>query len=174
MVCCLCADRLLLCSEELDRPENASLKPIVEKLKSLKAKIDEKTANSEPFPNFPSLHNKGKSAYLHRHISAGISRSQRWIITGYGAISWADLEVLSVKVANEAAWRVVKKARGVPSSGDVISTAFGAAWPVKLGRVDAEQPDPENRLPKLDASVPEVTVSLRPVLSCFRLCYVPE
>jgi len=30
---------------------------------------------------------------------------------GYGPISWADLEVLAAKVANEAAWRVVKQAR---------------------------------------------------------------
>ena len=78
---------------------------------------------------------------------------------GYGPISWADLEVLSAKVANEYAWSKIKRARGVPSSGDIISSAFGAAWPVKLGRLDAEQPDPENRLPKPDASVPEITVS---------------
>ena len=36
-----------VCSEELNRPENESLKPIVEKLKSLKAKIDEKTEKSK-------------------------------------------------------------------------------------------------------------------------------
>lgn len=31
---------------ELDRPENKNLKPIVDKLKSIKAKIDEKTVKS--------------------------------------------------------------------------------------------------------------------------------
>ena len=89
-------------------------------------------------------------------------RKKRSLLAGYGAISWADLEVLSAKVANEAVWRDVKKLRGVPSSGDVISSAFGAAWPVKLGRQDADQPDPEGRLPKPDATVAEITV--RPLL----------
>ncbi len=50
--------------------------------------------------------------------------------------------------------------RGVPSSGDIISTAFGATWNVKLGRVDSGKPDPEGRLPKPDASVKEITVIL--------------
>jgi len=49
--------------------------------------------------------------------------------------------------------------RGVPSAGDVISTAFGATWGVRLGRVDSDKPDPEGRLPKADASVAEITVS---------------
>jgi len=48
----------------------------------------------------------------------------------------------------------------VPSSGDVISTAFGASWAVRLGRVDSGKPDPEGRLPKPDASIKEITVRL--------------
>lgn len=79
---------------------------------------------------------------------------------GYGPISWADLEVLATKVANEAAWSKIKRARGVPSAGDVISSAFGAAWQVKLGRLDADKPDPEGRIPKADASVAQITVSI--------------
>lgn len=79
----------------------------------------------------------------------------------YGPISWADLEVLAVKVANEAQWRKIKKARGVPSAGDTISSAFGASWTVKLGRLDTDKPDPAGRLPKPDASVQEITVSFQ-------------
>lgn len=78
---------------------------------------------------------------------------------GYGPISWADLEVTAAKVANESDWRAVKKARGLPSSGDVISSAFGASWPLKLGRQDTDKPDPPGRLPPPNASVPEITVS---------------
>jgi len=44
-------------SEELKRPENASLKSIVDRLKSLKAKIDEKAQKGGDFParNQPAL-----------------------------------------------------------------------------------------------------------------------
>ena len=37
----------MICSEELNRPENTDLKPIVDRLKSVKAKIEEKTKDSK-------------------------------------------------------------------------------------------------------------------------------
>ena len=39
--------RIYLCSEELNRPENTDLKPIVDRLKSVKAKIEEQTKDSK-------------------------------------------------------------------------------------------------------------------------------
>lgn len=67
---------------------------------------------------------------------------------------------MAAKVATEASWRDIKRSRGVPSAGDVISSAFGAAWPVKLGRVDTDKPDPAGRLPGPEASVKEITVCI--------------
>ena len=78
---------------------------------------------------------------------------------GFALISYADLEVLAAKVANEKDWAKIKRANGVPSSGDIISSAFGAAWPVKLGRIDATEPSPAGLVPSSDASVQEITVS---------------
>ena len=94
------------------------------------------------------------------------------VSAGYGPISWADLEVLAAKVANEASWRVIKTKGGLPSSGDVISSAFGAAWPVKLGRHDADKPDPANRLPLPEASVQEITVRSQCFFNTLSVCTV--
>lgn len=84
--------------------------------------------------------------------------SEKCHISGYGPISRADLEVVAAKVANEKAWGAIKRARGLPSSGDIISSAFGASWPLKLGRIDTDTADPPGRIPLADANMPAVTV----------------
>lgn len=40
----------------------------------------------------------------------------------------------------------------------VISSVYGADFPIRLGRVDASQPDPSGRVPKPDAPVQDIQV----------------
>lgn len=77
-----------------------------------------------------------------------------------GPISWADLIVLGAKVAALKQWFAAKKARLGPGADiDTISSAFGADWPVVLGRVDSTTPDAAGRVPDpATASVEEVRV----------------
>lgn len=64
------------------------------------------------------------------------------------AISWADTLVLGAKVAAERSWFVAKKTRlGAGADVDTISSAFGADFPVFLGRKDADTPDPPAAIP---------------------------
>ena len=57
-------------------------------------------------------------------------------------ISWADVMVLGAKVAAERSWFIAKKTRlGAGADVDTISKAFGADFPVFLGRQDATAPD---------------------------------
>ena len=57
-------------------------------------------------------------------------------------ISWADVMVLGAKVAAERSWFMAKKTRlGAGADVDTISKAFGADFPVFLGRQDATAPD---------------------------------
>ena len=67
-------------SEELNRSENAMLKPLVAKLKDIKTTVDEKNAAN-----------------------------------GQGPISWADLLVLTARLAVSKEWRVqkVRQHRGI-------------------------------------------------------------
>ena len=81
------------------------------------------------------------------------------IHTGFEPISYADLEVLAAKVAATKSWAAIKiKQSSLPSGGEVISSAFGAAFNVRLGRRDATEPDPAGRLPLSDAPVEEIVV----------------
>jgi hypothetical protein len=76
------------------------------------------------------------------------------------AITWADLSVLAAKVAAQMSWFAAKKARlGAGADVDTISSAFGADWPVVLGRMDSSAPDAPGGLPDpATASVQEVRV----------------
>ncbi|KXZ46294.1 hypothetical protein GPECTOR_45g164 [Gonium pectorale] len=116
-------DGSIVLPEELARPENAGLAPLVEKLAQAKAKID--AAGAED---------------------------------GSGAISWADTIVLAAKVATQAEWARIKINRAqIASGGETIAgPAFGAAWPVRLGRVDATTPAPAGKVLAPDASVAEI------------------
>ncbi|CAL8460517.1 g46 [Coccomyxa elongata] len=118
----------IVLSEELNRKENESLKPIVQKLQSAKDAID-----------------------------AGNAKR------GMEPITWADLIVLGAKVAALKQWFAAKKARLGPGADiDTISSAFGADWPVVLGRVDSTTPDTAGRVPDpATASVQEVRAFLR-------------
>ncbi|GFR53080.1 hypothetical protein Agub_g15788, partial [Astrephomene gubernaculifera] len=116
-------DGSIVLPEELSRPENTDLEPLVARLAQAKSKID--AAGAED---------------------------------GSGAISWADLLVLAAKVTTQAQWAAIKVSRAaLPSGGDVIAgPAFGAPWPVRLGRVDAAAPGPAGRIPPADAPVSEI------------------
>lgn len=79
--------------------------------------------------------------------------------TGQEPISWADLIVLSAKVAHVLAWTRQKVKRAtVASGGSTIADAFGAAFPVPLGRVDATSADEPVKIPTQSASPAEVKV----------------
>lgn len=76
---------------------------------------------------------------------------------GQEPISWADLIVLSAKVAHVLAWTQQKVKRAtVASGGSTIADAFGAAFPVPLGRVDATSADEPVKVPTQSASPTEV------------------
>lgn len=120
-------DGSVVLSEELGRPENADLAPLVERLAQAKAKIDEAA-----------------------------------VADGSGPISWADLLVLAAKISTQLGWKAIKLGKAVTSGGgDVLSSAaFGAAWPVRLGRVDSGVPGPAGKIPQADAPVAEVKAYL--------------
>lgn len=81
---------------------------------------------------------------------------------GQEPISWADLIVLSAKVAHVLAWTQQKVKRAtVASGGSTIADAFGAAFPVPLGRVDATSADEPVKIPTQSASPAEVKVRER-------------
>lgn len=79
---------------------------------------------------------------------------------GIPPISWADTIVLAAKVSAELAWVKAKKTRlGAGADIDTISSAFGADFPLNLGRIDASEPDPAGRFPDPNtASVQEIQV----------------
>ncbi len=80
---------------------------------------------------------------------------------GQEAISWADLIVLAAKVAHVQSWTAQKvKRASIAQDGSTIAEAFGAAFPVPLGRVDATSPDAPVQVPTQTASPAEVKVSL--------------
>jgi len=115
-------DGSIVMDEELKRPENASLKPLVEKLKEVKKTVDEQNAASNQAP-----------------------------------ISWSDLLVLTARLAVSKEWRVQKRKRTASDQdAALLQTAFGADWPVRLGRVDSNTPGEPNRIPQADASVEDI------------------
>ena len=81
---------------------------------------------------------------------------------GIPPISWADTIVLGAKVSAEQSWVVAKRARlGAGADIETISSAFGADFPLNLGRVDATQPDPAGRFPDANTASPdEIQVTL--------------
>ena len=80
-------------------------------------------------------------------------------VPGQEPISWADLIVLSAKVAHVLSWTESKVKRAtVASGGSTIADAFGAAFPLPLGRVDATSPDDAVQIPNQSASPAEVKV----------------
>eukprot|EP00210_Caulerpa_lentillifera_P005376 g5138.t1 len=80
---------------------------------------------------------------------------------GQGPISWADLIVLGARVAVRKEW-VKQRRTKVASDQDAVfvSQAFGAPWPVKIGRLDSGVPGPAGKIPQLDASVDEIKTYL--------------
>ncbi|CAG9467473.1 unnamed protein product [Pedinophyceae sp. YPF-701] len=68
---------------------------------------------------------------------------------GQGEVSWADLLVCAGRIATLALWRKQKVDKAqIPSGGETIATAFGADWPVRLGRVDATEAGPNVAVPQ--------------------------
>ena len=81
--------------------------------------------------------------------------------SGIPPFSWADSLVLGAKVSAELGFAAAKKKRLGPGADiDTISAAFGADFPVNLGRIDASEPDPAGRFPDPHTASPqEVQVS---------------
>jgi L-ascorbate peroxidase len=101
--------------------------------------------------------NSGLKSYVDKLAKAKKAIDSKSATVGQGAISWADLEVLAVKVAMTLGWVAIKvKRSSIASGGTVIADAFGAAWPVSLGRLDATEPDAPVSIPSDDASPEEV------------------
>lgn len=79
--------------------------------------------------------------------------------SGQEAISWADLIVLAAKVAHVQLWTAAKvKRASIAADGTLIAEAFGASFPLPLGRVDATAADPQVPVPGQSASAGEVKV----------------
>ena len=77
-------------------------------------------------------------------------------------ITWPDLAVLGAKVSAERAWFVAKKARlGAGADVDTISKAFGADFPVFLGRKEGTVADPPAKFPD-----PTKPLEVRVRMSC--------
>jgi len=75
---------------------------------------------------------------------------------GQAPISWADLIVLAAKVAVLQGWRAIKIGRAqTESGGKLIADAYGADWPVRLGRVDSAEAGPAGRVINLGAASTE-------------------
>jgi len=71
------------------------------------------------------------------------------------------LIVLAAKVAHVQSWTAQKvKRASIAQDGSTIAEAFGAAFPLPLGRVDATSPDAPVQVPTQTASPAEVKVSL--------------
>ena len=86
---------------------------------------------------------------------------------GVDPITYADLEVMGLKVATRLAWLDVKvKKSTIQSGGETIADQFGAAWDVSLGRRDAVAADPEGRLPQPGASTKEIRVRADAQIPC--------
>jgi len=72
-----------------------------------------------------------------------------------GAPSWADTIVLAVKVTQDMEWRQNKLDKN-PENGELMAERFPSKLDVRIGRVDATQPDAPGRIPPSTASPAEV------------------
>lgn len=100
----------------------------------------------------------------------------QWLVLHAGIpippISWADVMVLGAKVAAERSWFMAKKTRlGAGADVDTISKAFGADFPVFLGRQDAAAPDAAVAFPESSSPLQVRVCSLWKLSSC---CITPS
>lgn len=101
--------------------------------------------------------NKDMKSFVDRLAGVKTIIDDKGKIAGQEAISWADLIVLAAKVAHVQSWTAQKvKRASIAKDGSTIAEAFGAAFPVPLGRVDATEPDSAVQLPTQTASPAEV------------------
>eukprot|EP00891_Asterochloris_glomerata_P000941 jgi/Astpho2/941/Aster-00778 len=102
--------------------------------------------------------NKGIKPYIDKLKQAKKAVDEGGAAVGQGPVSNADLLALGVKVTATLTWASIKIKRAtIQSGGDTIASAFGAAYPLQLGRVDATEPDPPAKdLPGDDASPEDV------------------
>ena len=101
--------------------------------------------------------NKGLDALVKRIAKAKEAIDAGNAEIGSGPLSWADTIVLAVKVAVQDEWRDIKLSRASDTAGgDQIVKAFGSAWDVRLGRLDAKQADPAGRVLAPGASAEEM------------------
>ncbi|KAK9812426.1 hypothetical protein WJX73_009908 [Symbiochloris irregularis] len=102
--------------------------------------------------------NKDIKSYIGKLKAIKQKIDQNSKAAGQGEYSWADVLVLAAKVTAQKLWASVKiKQSGLQGDeAGVISSVYGADFPVKLGRVDATKPDPSGRVPKPDARVQDI------------------
>jgi L-ascorbate peroxidase len=101
--------------------------------------------------------NRSLKSYFDKLSTAKKAIDEKSSTTGVDPITYADLEVMGLKVATRLAWLDAKVRRStIQSGGETIADQFGAAWDVTLGRRDAEAADPEGRLPQPGASTQEI------------------
>ncbi len=76
-------------------------------------------------------------------------------------ISNADLIVAGARCAVRQSWALIKVSRGrTVKDGEVLRDAFGSEFPLTLGRLDTETPDPAGRIPAAGSSVTDVKAFL--------------
>ncbi|KAL3132609.1 hypothetical protein ABBQ32_009138 [Trebouxia sp. C0010 RCD-2024] len=101
--------------------------------------------------------NKDLKSFVDKLAGVKQTIDDRGKVAGQGPISWADLIVLAAKVAHVLSWTEQKVKRAtVASGGSTIADAFGAAFPVPLGRMDADSADDAVKIPTQSASPAEV------------------
>lgn len=101
--------------------------------------------------------NKGLDALVKRIAKAKEAIDKGNEELGSGPLSWADTIVLACKVSVQDEWRGIKLSRAAdPTGGDQIVKAFGSAWDVRLGRLDAKEADPAGRVLAPGASAEEM------------------
>lgn len=101
--------------------------------------------------------NKDLKGYVDKLAGVKKTIDEKGKVAGQEAISWADLIVLAAKVAHVQSWTAQKVKRAtIASGGSTIAEAFGAAFPLPLGRVDATSPDPPAKIPIQSSSPSDV------------------
>ena len=158
--------------EELGRPENRDLKPLVEKIAKAKAAVDAKNASRNQ-ANISWADMIVLAAKASRGGRSGQCRG------GRGArrderdrLRHLDLHPhphtcpihrpgrAMVQATTSQEWRRIKIDRATdPDSGAFIADRFGTPITVRLGRVDSAVPAPAGRIPGAGASAQEIKVS---------------
>eukprot|EP00887_Chlorella_sp_A99_P008077 scaffold12.g8077.t1 len=171
-------DGSVVLPEELGRPENAGLKPLVERLAKAKAAIDSQQAarGAAPFSWADTIALAAKARPLLFLACAArrggwgagglMTGSERWGWSRAGPAAGGGAEAACAalpaprpplpQVTTEAAWVQQRQARASTPEGKKNALMFSNPIPLRIGRVDAAAPTPAGRLPPRGAAVAEV------------------